>query len=157
MARAIVIGILALLAALGLYTGSFAPVGLVLAVLAAAALIALADRLLRKKVFVTLQMRTAPGRPGRADCEAVFHNTGHFPVLLLTADIRVANRYNGETAVTRVRTFLAPRGTAEVRIEIAGSHCGKITAYAEKLRLWDPLGLFGVRVPEEAQDRKSVV
>ena len=86
----------------------------------------------------------------------VVENPTIFPVLRLQCRVSVENRLHGSKSSMRVLGYVRPKGSRRIMLEVGDAWCGRLTVRAEKLRLYDGLGLLAVRSAAWAERSTTV-
>ena len=134
-----------MLAALFFYTGN----GLVLAVGISLILLPLAalpiNLSVRKKLRISLIVppNLRKNVPGEITLEV--DNPTWFPVLRMRCVLEAENRLNGLKKTAQIVCFSMPKSKKSVALEIGDGYCGRVRLQMNQIRLYDGLGLIGVR------------
>ena len=129
------------------------------AVIVAAVLILaffLADLAIRGKISAEVDTLPGAGQNGRASVRTEIRNRAAIPAFT-SYRIRALNRFTGEETKQRVISVVPARGSLEITPDVGSDHPGKISFFAENIRLTDPLGLTSVKTGAEASGSYTVL
>ena len=138
-----------ILAALFFYTGN----GLVLAVGISLILLPLAalpiNLSVRKKLRITLYVPPNLRKHVSGEIILEVENPTWLPVLRMQCVLEAENRLNGLKKTAQIICFSMPKSNKRVALEIGDGYCGRIKLQVNQIRLYDCLGLIGVRCRRE--------
>lgn len=100
---------------------------------------------LRRKIYgVVLPDQNGMQREQALPCRLKVSNRGRWPVWLW--DARVLWKQDGRKNRRKLSGQVEARGEARAEFEISAPHCGFVELRLQRLRVWDPLRLFHIRV-----------
>ena len=117
---------------------------------------AILNALGRGKVSAEIEVLPGAGRGGRAQVKTVLRNRGRLP-MFFAYTLKAVNRYTGMTSSKRVRVMVPGRDSSESVPELTSAGSGKIRVSMEKISLYDPLWLIGIRTGTSAVGNYTVL
>lgn len=78
------------------------------------------------------------------------------PLCRIGLRLRLSNLLTGQSEVRRCRLSAQARGRNTAEYRLASAHCGRLAITADCCRIYDPFGIFGVRVQRIAPAQATV-
>ena len=157
MRRFVVILCVAAAAALFVFTRTAASLLLLCAVLLLPIVLWILASLVKNAVQVSIEVPTGVHKNTAAQILINFENSSPVPVMMVELTLTIHNIMTGRQSEQRVACAIAPRGTMTVGADFESAVCGQHVIYCDELRIYDALGLRGIRRPVELNEKLVVL
>jgi len=104
----------------------------------------------KQKIRVRLKASASQRKGDLGKLTIRLENPTIFPLLRVRCDVNVQNQLNRETQKQQFMTWIMPKKTQTVSLQVGSEYCGRIKIEVLQLVFYDCFGLFGIRCKSDA-------